>query len=232
MTISHQERGTKAEGFPFRSEPLFLSISMCSASPGHFDRSLAKGFQNHTWVWNLPRPTLTAFRQPTSDLEEVSRQRSSSASTSALGRHFHFLAQRRPSITVPASPRTPVGWPIPCTVPSQVRSGLGRSLAKRFSTHDVGAGIPRHQITSGLFHVWRAWGFTNEFQLLCHGNRRLGEAGSCSMPVVFHYHQGSSQKLDWFPETLVVLNTIWAGLLGLGSFLDGHLLHVSLPTTS
>ena len=31
---------------------------------------------------------------------------------------------------------------------------------------DMGAGFHGIQITSGLFHVWRAWGITNETQLL------------------------------------------------------------------
>ena len=42
---------------------------------------------------------------------------------------------------------------------------------------DVGAGFNGIQITSGLFHMWRAWGITSETQLMALAIGALVMAG-------------------------------------------------------
>merc|ERR1712010_374953 len=96
---------------------------------------------------------------------------------------------------------------------------------------DMGAGFQGIQITSGLFHVWRAWGITNETQLMSLAIGALVMAGLMLNAGVFHYHK-AAPKLEWFQNVESMLNHHLAGLLGLGSLSwTGHLLHVSLPTT-
>jgi photosystem I P700 chlorophyll a apoprotein A1 len=80
---------------------------------------------------------------------------------------------------------------------------------------DVGAGFHGIQITSGLFHVWRAWGITNETQLMALAIGALAMAGLMLNAGVFHYHK-AAPKLEWFQNVESMLNHHLAGLLGLG----------------
>jgi len=89
------------------------------------------------------------------------------------------------------------------------------------------AGFHAYQITSGLFHVWRAWGFTNEFQVLCTAIGALVMAGlHAQLPVSSHYH--SSPKLEFGSRTVESNAQPPSGRSsGLGSSPGlGHLLHV------
>jgi len=52
---------------------------------------------------------------------------------------------------------------------------------------DMGAGFHGIQITSGVFHVWRAWGITNETQLLSLAIGALVMAGLTLSLFVFGY---------------------------------------------
>ncbi|HIK41187.1 photosystem I core protein PsaA, partial [Thermoleptolyngbya sp. M55_K2018_002] len=94
---------------------------------------------------------------------------------------------------------------------------------------DVGGGFQGIQITSGLFQLWRASGFTNSFQLYCTAIGALVMAGLMLFAGWFHYHK-AAPKLEWFQNVESMMNHHLAGLLGLGSLgWAGHQIHVSLP---
>jgi photosystem I P700 chlorophyll a apoprotein A1 len=94
---------------------------------------------------------------------------------------------------------------------------------------DVGGGFHGIQITSGLFQMWRASGFTNGFQLYCTAIGGLVMAGLMLFAGWFHYHK-RAPKLEWFQNVESMLNHHLAGLFGLGSLAwAGHQIHVSLP---
>ena len=157
-------------------------MSMCSESPGI---SIA--------LWpRVPRPQPGSepalprydFDSHTSDLEEVSAR--SSALTRPLGRHFiwlrRLLSRCRFSnysgwLADPThvKPSAQVVWPV-----------FGQEI-----NGDVGAGFHGIQITSGLFHMWRSWGYTNETQLLATAIGALVMAGLMLNAGVFHYHKAA-----------------------------------------
>jgi photosystem I P700 chlorophyll a apoprotein A1 len=224
MTISPPERGKTAKELVERvNNPATFELF---EKPGHFDRTLAKGPKTTTWIWNL-HANAHDFDSHTSDLEEVSRK--------IFSAHFGHLAvifiwlsgafyhgARFSNYSgwladpLHVKPSAQVVWPI---------------FGQEILNGDVGAGFHGIQITSGLFHVWRAWGFTNEYQLLCTAIGALVMAGLMLNAGVFHYHK-AAPKLEWFQNVESMLNHHLAGLLGLGSLSwTGHLLHVSLPTT-
>ena len=224
MTISPPERGKTAKELVERvNNPATFELF---EKPGHFDRTLAKGPKTTTWIWNL-HANAHDFDSHTSDLEEVSRK--------IFSAHFGHLAvifiwlsgafyhgARFSNYSgwladpLHVKPSAQVVWPI---------------FGPEILNGDVGAGFHGIQITSGLFHVWRAWGFTNEYQLLCTAIGALVMAGLMLNAGVFHYHK-AAPKLEWFQNVESMLNHHLAGLLGLGSLSwTGHLLHVSLPTT-
>jgi photosystem I P700 chlorophyll a apoprotein A1 len=94
---------------------------------------------------------------------------------------------------------------------------------------DVGGGFQGIQITSGLFHLWRASGITTEYQLLCTAIGGLVMAGLMFFAGWFHYHK-AAPKLEWFKNAESMMNHHLAGLLGLGSLSwAGHQIHVSIP---
>jgi photosystem I P700 chlorophyll a apoprotein A1 len=94
---------------------------------------------------------------------------------------------------------------------------------------DVGGGFQGIQITSGLFHLWRASGITTEYQLLCTAIGGLVMAGLMFFAGWFHYHK-AAPKLEWFKNVESMMNHHLAGLLGLGSLSwAGHQIHVSVP---
>jgi photosystem I P700 chlorophyll a apoprotein A1 len=95
---------------------------------------------------------------------------------------------------------------------------------------DVGGGFHGIQITSGLFYVWRAAGFTNTFQLYVTAIGGLVMAALMLFAGWFHYHK-RAPKLEWFQNAESMLNHHLAGLLGLGCLSwAGHQIHVALPT--
>ncbi|AIE75381.1 photosystem I P700 chlorophyll a apoprotein subunit Ia (PsaA) [Synechocystis sp. PCC 6714] len=94
---------------------------------------------------------------------------------------------------------------------------------------DVGGGFHGIQITSGLFYLWRASGFTDSYQLYCTAIGGLVMAALMLFAGWFHYHV-KAPKLEWFQNVESMMNHHLAGLLGLGSLgWTGHLIHVSLP---
>lgn len=72
MTISSPEREAKKVKISVDRNPVETSFERW-AKPGHFSRSLAKGPNTTTWIWNL-HADAHDFDSHTSDLEEISRK--------------------------------------------------------------------------------------------------------------------------------------------------------------
>ncbi len=70
---------------------------------------------------------------------------------------------------------------------------------------DVGGGFHGIQITSGLFYMWRAAGFTNSYQLYCTAIGGLVMAALMIFAGWFHYHK-RAPKLEWFQNVESMMN--------------------------
>ncbi len=206
------------------NDPVPTSFQKWS-QPGHFERTLARGPKTTTWIWNL-HALAHDFDTHTSNLEDISRK--------IFAAHFGHLAvvflwlsgmyfhgarfsNFESWMTNPTGikPSAQYVWPI-----------FGQEILNA----DMGDGFHGIQITSGLFQMWRAAGFTNTFQLYCTAIGGLVMAGLMLFAGWFHYHK-RAPKLEWFQNAESMLNHHLAGLLGLGSLgWCGHLIHVSLPT--
>ncbi|MFS8015577.1 putative photosystem I [Helianthus anomalus] len=194
------------------------------ARPGHFSRTIAKGPETTTWIWNL-HADAHDFDSHTSDLEEISRKVFSAhfGQLSIIflwlsGMYFHGarFSNYEAWLSDPThiGPSAQVVWPI---VGQEILNG------------DVGGGFRGIQITSGLFQLWRASGITSELQLYCTAIGALIFAALMLFAGWFHYHK-AAPKLAWFQDVESMLNHHLAGLLGLGSLSwAGHQVHVSLP---
>ncbi len=224
MTISPPEREEKKARVVVDQDPVPTSFELW-AKPGHFDRTLARGPKTTAWIWNL-HALAHDFDSQTSDLEDVSRK--------VFAAHFGQLAviflwisgmefhgarfsNYEAWLTDPIGikPSAQVVWPI-----------VGQDILNA----DVGGGFHGIQITSGLFHIWRAAGFTNTFQLYVTAIGGLVAAALMLFAGWFHYHK-RAPKLEWFQNVESMLNHHLAGLLGLGSLSwAGHQIHVALPT--
>ncbi|MGJ3253400.1 MAG: photosystem I core protein PsaA [Elainellaceae cyanobacterium] len=193
--------------------------------PGHFDRNLARGPKTTTWIWNL-HADAHDFDSHTNDLQDISRKIFSAHFGHLAiifiwlsGMYFHgarfsnFSAWMSDPTQI--KPSAQVVWPI-----------FGQEILNA----EVGGGFRGIQITSGLFQMWRAAGFTNEFQLYCTAIGALVMAGLMLFAGWFHYHV-RAPKLEWFQNVQSMLNHHLAGLLGLGCLgWAGHQIHVALPT--
>ncbi|KAJ9535618.1 hypothetical protein OSB04_un001244 [Centaurea solstitialis] len=194
------------------------------ARPGHFSRTIAKGPETTTWIWNL-HADAHDFDSHTSDLEEISRKVFSAhfGQLSIIflwlsGMYFHGarFSNYEAWLSDPThiGPSAQVVWPI---VGQEILNG------------DVGGGFRGIQITSGFFQLWRASGITSELQLYCTAIGALIFAALMLFAGWFHYHK-AAPKLAWFQDVESMLNHHLAGLLGLGSLSwAGHQVHVSLP---
>nr|YP_009561608.1 photosystem I P700 apoprotein A1 [Commiphora gileadensis]QAT19697.1 photosystem I P700 apoprotein A1 [Commiphora gileadensis] len=194
------------------------------ARPGHFSRTIAKGPDTTTWIWNL-HADAHDFDSHTSDLEEISRKVFSAhfGQLSIIflwlsGMYFHGarFSNYEAWLSDPThiGPSAQVVWPI---VGQEILNG------------DVGGGFRGIQITSGFFQLWRASGITSELQLYCTAIGALIFAALMLFAGWFHYHK-AAPKLAWFQDVESMLNHHLAGLLGLGSLSwAGHQVHVSLP---
>ncbi|CAN6801439.1 unnamed protein product [Brassica oleracea] len=194
------------------------------AKPGHFSRTIAKGPDTTTWIWNL-HADAHDFDSHTSDLEEISRKVFSAhfGQLSIIflwlsGMYFHGarFSNYEAWLSDPThiGPSAQVVWPI---VGQEILNG------------DVGGGFRGIQITSGFFQLWRASGITSELQLYCTAIGALVFAALMLFAGWFHYHK-AAPKLAWFQDVESMLNHHLAGLLGLGSLSwAGHQVHVSLP---
>ncbi|KAK8982829.1 hypothetical protein V6N11_060150 [Hibiscus sabdariffa] len=193
------------------------------ARPGHFSRTIAKGPDTTTWIWNL-HAGAHDFDSHTSDLEEISRKIFSAhfGQLSIIflwlsGMYFHGarFSNYEAWLSDPThiGPSAQVVWPI---VGQEILNG------------DVGGGFRGIQITSGFFQIWRASGITSELQLYCTTIGALVFAALMLFSGWFHYHK-AAPKLAWFQDVESMLNHHLAGLLGLGSLSwAGHQVHVSL----
>jgi photosystem I P700 chlorophyll a apoprotein A1 len=222
MTTTPKEREPKVK-VSVDIDPVPTSFEKW-AKPGHFDRSLARGPKTTTWIWNL-HALAHDFDSHTSDLEDVSRKIFSAhfghlavVFVWLSGMYYHgaqfsnYSAWLADPINV--KPSAQVVWPI---------------FGQEILNGDVGGGFEGIRITSGLFHLWRAAGITNEFQLLCTAIGGLVMAGLCLFAGWFHYHK-RAPKLEWFQNVESMLNHHLAGLLGLGSLAwAGHQIHVAIP---
>jgi photosystem I P700 chlorophyll a apoprotein A1 len=222
MTISPPERETKVK-VTVDTNPVPTSFEKWG-KPGHFDRTLAKGPKTTTWIWNL-HANAHDFDSQTSDLEDVSRKIFSAhfghlavVFVWLSGMYFHGakFSNYEGWLADPThiKPSAQVVWPI-----------VGQGILNG----DMGGGFHGIQITSGLFYMWRAAGFTDSYQLYCTAIGGLVMAALMLFAGWFHYHV-KAPKLAWFQNAESMMNHHLAGLLGLGSLgWTGHLIHVSLP---
>lgn len=195
------------------------------ATPGHFDRTLAKGPKTTTWIWNF-HANAHDFDSHTNDLQDISRKIFSAHFGHLAvvfiwlsGMYFHgarfsnFSSWMQDPIHI--KPSAQVAWNI-----------FGQDILNA----DMGDGFHGIQITSGLFQMWRAAGFTNEFQLYCTAIGGLVMAALMLFAGWFHYHV-RAPKLEWFQNLESMMNHHLAGLLGCGALgWAGHQIHVALPT--
>ena len=223
MTTTPREREAKVK-VTVDENPVPVSFEKWG-KPGHFSRTLARGPKTTTWIWDL-HADAHDFDSHTSDLEDISRKIFSAHFGHLAivfiwlsGMYYHgarfsnFEAWLADPVNI--HPSAQVVWPI-----------FGQEILNA----DVGGGFQGIQITSGLFQMWRASGFTNSFQLLCTAIGALVMAGLMVNAGVFHYHI-KAPKLEWFQNVESMMNHHLAGLFGLGSLgWAGHLIHVSLPT--
>jgi photosystem I P700 chlorophyll a apoprotein A1 len=194
------------------------------SQPGHFSKTLAKGPKTTTWIWSL-HADAHDFDSQTNSLEDISRKIFSAHFGQLAviflwlsGMYFHGARFSNYSawLTDPlgVKPSAQVVWPI---VGQEILNG------------DVGGNFLGVQITSGLFHVWRASGITNEVELYATALGGLVMAFLMVFAGWFHYHK-ASPKLSWFQDVESMMNHHLAGLLGLGCLSwSGHQIHISLP---
>ena len=223
MTISPPEREAKVT---VDKDPVPTSFEKWG-KPGHFSRTLAKGPKTTTWIWNL-HADAHDFDSHTSDLEDVSRKIFSAhfghlavVFVWLSGMYFHGarFSNYEAWLSDPMSikPSAQVVWPI---VGQEILNG------------DVGGGFHGIQITSGLFQLWRASGFTNTDQLYATALGGLVMAGLMLFAGWFHYHK-AAPKLEWFQNVESMMNHHLTVLLGLGCLSwAGHQIHVALPVNA
>ena len=191
--------------------------------PGHFDRTLKKGPKTTTWIWDL-HANVHDFDSFTN--EEDTARKIFSAHFGHLGIIFIWLSGM---YYHGAKFSNYTGWladPVNIKPSAQV---VWNVVGQDILNGDVGGGFQGIQITSGLFHLWRASGITTEYQLLCTAIGGLVMAGLMFFAGWFHYHK-AAPKLEWFKNAESMMNHHLAGLLGLGSLSwAGHQIHVSIP---
>jgi photosystem I P700 chlorophyll a apoprotein A1 len=223
MTITPPELEAKEVKIIIDRDPVRTNFEKW-AKPGHFSRRLTKGPTTTTWIWNL-HADAHDFDIQTSDLQEISRK-VFSAHFGQLGIiliwlsgiYFHGarFSNYEAWLADPThvKPSAQVVWPI---VGQEILNG------------DVGGGFQGVQITSGLFHLWRASGIVSELQLYSTAIGGLILAGAIFFAGWFHYHK-AAPRLEWFKNVESMINHHLSGLLGLGSLAwAGHQIHIALP---
>jgi photosystem I P700 chlorophyll a apoprotein A1 len=223
MTITPPELEAKEVKIIIDRDPVATNFEKW-AKPGHFSRRLSKGPTTTTWIWNL-HADAHDFDIQTSDLQEISRK-VFSAHFGQLGIiliwlsgiYFHGarFSNYEAWLMDPThvKPSAQVVWPI---VGQEILNG------------DVGGGFQGVQITSGLFHLWRASGIVSELQLYSTAIGGLILAGAIFFAGWFHYHK-AAPRLEWFKNVESMINHHLSGLLGLGSLAwAGHQIHIALP---
>nr|WMP11869.1 Photosystem I P700 chlorophyll a apoprotein A1 [Laurencia australis]WMP12080.1 Photosystem I P700 chlorophyll a apoprotein A1 [Laurencia australis] len=223
MTTSSKEQETNKVKVSVDKNPVTTSFEKW-AKPGHFSRTLAKGPNTTTWIWNL-HAGAHDFDSHTNSLEEISRKIFSAHFGQLAiiflwlsGMYFHgarfsnYVAWlNNPTLIKPSAQ---VVWPI-----------VGQEILNA----DVGGGFQGVQITSGFFQLWRSSGITTEFELYATAIGGLFMSLLMVFAGWFHYHK-SAPKLEWFQNVESMMNHHLAGLLGLGCLgWSGHQIHIALP---
>ena len=225
MTTSSREQETKTTKVKVSVDKNTVPTSFEKwAKPGHFSRTLAKGPNTTTWIWNL-HADAHDFDSHTNSLEEVSRKIFSAHFGQLAiiflwlsGMYFHgarfsnYVAWlNNPTLIKPSAQ---VVWPI-----------VGQEVLNA----DVGGGFQGIQITSGFFQLWRASGITTELELYVTAIGGLIMSLLMVFAGWFHYHK-AAPRLEWFQNVESMLNHHLAGLLGLGCLSwSGHQIHIALP---
>lgn len=223
MTITPPEQNLKRVKVSFVSNPVETSFEKWS-KPGHFSRSLSKGPNTTTWIWNL-HADAHDFDSHTTDLEDISRKIFSAHFGQLAvieiwlsGMFFHGarFSNYEAWLTDPVNikPSAQLVWPV---VGQEILNG------------DVGGNFQGIQITSGLFQMWRSSGIVSNFELYVTAISGFVFALILFFAGWFHYHK-AAPKLEWFQNVESMLNHHLSGLLGLGCLSwAGHQIHVSLP---
>nr|YP_009398483.1 photosystem I P700 apoprotein A1 [Lophocladia kuetzingii]ARW67669.1 photosystem I P700 apoprotein A1 [Lophocladia kuetzingii] len=223
MATSSTEQETNKVKVTVDKNPVKTSFEKW-AKPGHFSKTLAKGPNTTTWIWNL-HADAHDFDSHTNSLEEVSRKIFSAHFGQLAviflwlsGMYFHgarfsnYIAWLSNPTAI--KPSAQVVWPI-----------VGQEILNA----DVGGGFQGVQITSGFFQLWRSSGITNESELYATAIGGLFMSGLMLFAGWFHYHK-SAPKLEWFQNVESMMNHHLSGLLGLGCLgWAGHQIHIALP---
>ncbi|MED5164606.1 MAG: photosystem I core protein PsaA, partial [Cyanobacteriota bacterium] len=229
MTISPPERGEKAK--PIYDQPVDRDHVPADfekfEQPGFFSKSLAKGPNSTTWIWNL-HADAHDFDTHIGDLEETSRK--------IFSAHFGHLAivfiWMSGAFFHGARFSNYSGW---LADPTHVKASaqvVWPIVGQEIMNADVGAGFNGIQITSGIFQIWRGWGITSETELMALATGALIMAALVLHGGIFHYHK-AAPKLEWFKKIESMLQHHQIGLFGLGSLgWTGHLIHVANPTNA
>ncbi|HJO78053.1 MAG TPA: photosystem I core protein PsaA, partial [Prochlorococcaceae cyanobacterium Fu_MAG_134] len=229
MTISPPERGEKAKAI--YDQPVDRDHAPADfekfGEPGFFSKSLAKGPNTTTWIWNL-HADAHDFDTHIGDLEETSRK--------IFSAHFGHLAivfiWMSGAFFHGARFSNYGGW---LADPTHVKASaqvVWPIVGQEIMNADMGAGFNGIQITSGVFQIWRAWGITSETELMALATGALIMAALVLHGGIFHYHK-AAPKLEWFKKIESMLQHHQIGLFGLGSIgWTGHLIHVANPTNA
>ncbi|CAN1363323.1 Photosystem I P700 chlorophyll a apoprotein A1, partial [Linum perenne] len=162
------------------------------ARPGHFSRTIAKGPDTTTWIWNL-HADAHDFDSHTSDLEEISRKVFSAhfGQLSIIflwlsGMYFHGarFSNYEAWLSDPTHirPSAQVVWPI------------------------VG-----QEILNG--DIWRASGITSELQLYCTAIGALVFAALMLFAGWFHYHK-AAPKIGLVPRCRIYVESPFSRTTG------------------
>ena len=223
MATSSTEQETRKVKVSVDKNPVTTSFEKW-AKPGHFSRTLAKGPNTTTWIWNL-HADAHDFDSHTNSLEDISRKIFSAHFGQLAiiflwlsGMYFHgarfsnYIAWlSNPTLIKPSAQ---VVWPI-----------VGQEILNA----DVGGGFQGVQITSGFFQLWRSSGITTEIELYATAIGGLFMSLLMIFAGWFHYHK-SAPKLEWFQNVESMMNHHLSGLLGLGCLgWSGHQIHIALP---
>jgi len=229
MTISPPESGEKNIKVledPVKADPRPIDFAKLD-KPGFWSSKLSKGPKTTTWIWNL-HADAHDFDVHTGDAEEATRK--------IFSAHFGHLAVifiwMSAAFFHGARFSNYSGW---LADPTHVNPGAQQVWAivgQEMLNADLGANYNGIQISSGIFHMWRAWGITNESELMALAIGAVVMAALMLHAGIFHYHK-AAPKMEWFQDIESMLNHHIAGLVGLGSLAwAGHCIHIGAPTAA
>jgi len=229
MTISPPESGEKNKKVledPVKADPRPIDFAKLD-KPGFWSSKLSKGPKTTTWIWNL-HADAHDFDVHTGDAEEATRK--------IFSAHFGHLAVifiwMSAAFFHGARFSNYSGW---LADPTHVKPGAQQVwsiVGQEMLNADLGANYNGIQISSGIFHMWRAWGITNESELMALAIGAVVLAALMLHAGIFHYHK-AAPKMEWFQDIESMLNHHIAGLVGLGSLAwAGHCIHIGAPTAA